>query len=484
MEIWARSLDPQVPQWQGPGAEEGGLQTGHPTRLWGMEEGARANGEDITTWINSHGLRGDEPELPRPASRHRILTLGDSSFFGFLVSDEDVFTHQLERILRDKGIDVDVVNGGVAGYSIAQHRILMDEVGWDLEPTLIVYCNLWSDNTWDTFQDEDLLAARRFAELNPLVHSAAMRLLAAALSEPETQGGGRIIMWNGEQGWPMDKKRRVPLERYIALHDSVVRDAAARGIGGAYLIPTNSFMLSKDRDTATAPSWAPYFEALDRLGQHHDQPVVDLGSVFTDAMSRGLTSDELLMDLMHPSPAGHALIAQALAEALLASGWPDNALVGRTDPVVADDLKDQPPPRWTDDNGAGSSQRYLFDISEEEQEAIRKRAREMAEAGPPAPDGPGPDGVPDSVPAAEPPPGGAWPVRVKVSGGTPPYKVVIRDAQGRPVGSARMFAPAQVQLMMRVDLESVTAEVTDADGKVKTHPLTEASWDAVVDLGD
>ena len=113
IELWARAQDPQVPHWVGPGAEEGGLQTGHPTRLWGMAEGPRANGDDITAWINSHGVRGEEPELPRPAGRQRILTLGDSSFFGFLVSDENVYTHYLERILRDKGIDVDEIIGAL-----------------------------------------------------------------------------------------------------------------------------------------------------------------------------------------------------------------------------------------------------------------------------------------------------------------------------------------------------------------------------------
>jgi lysophospholipase L1-like esterase len=461
-----------------------------------MEEGERANGKDITTRINSHGLRGDEPVLPRPAERQRILTLGDSSFFGFLVSDENVFTHYLARILRDKGINVDVINAGVAGYSIAQHKLFMDEQGWDLEPTLIVYCNLWSDNTWDTFRDEDLLAARRFAQFNPLVHSAAMRLLAAKLSRPETEEGGRIIMWRGEKGWPEGKIRRVPLSRFIALHDGLVREAASRGIGGAYVIPTNSFMLSGDIDTSTPPSWDPYFQAFRLLGEHHSQPVVDVGEVFQEQIKAGMEVENLLIDLMHPSKEGHRRMAEALADALIATGWPDNPLLGQVSSAVDPyAIEDHPPPVWTDDDGAGSSQRYLFDISEEEQRAIRKRAKAMAEAGPPRPEAP--SGAQDprpsdddnivshaDVPMARPPPGGGWPVLISVQGGRATYKLVVRDPDGRPVGSARMMQPATIRLMMRVDLDELTVEVTDSSGQLVTSPLSRDSPSITIKLED
>jgi len=470
-----------MPSWRGPGAEaDGGLQTGHPTRLWGMEEGERSNGSDGTTaTINAVGLRGPMPELPRPAGRQRILTLGDSSFFGFLVGDEEVFTHQLQRYLRDRGVDVDVVNGGVAGYSIAQHQILMDEVGWDLEPTLIVYCNLWSDNTWDTFRDEDLLAARRFAQYNPLVHSAAMRLLVARLSKPETEDGGRIIMWRGEQGWPEGKTRRVPLSRYIALHDGLVREAAGRGIGGAYLIPTNSFMLSGELDTSTAPSWDPYYQAFHLLGSHHNQPVVDVGGVFQESISGGLKAEDLLLDLMHPSAEGHRRMAEALGAALLAAGWPGNSLAGQPTAVDPLAIADHPAPDWTDDDGAGSSQRYLFDISEEEQQAIRERAAAMAEAGP-EPSRPIIEPEDEAVKA---PQVSGWGITIALKGGSPPYKVVVRDHNERAAGSARMLEPTEVSLYMRADLDDVTVEITDATGKVTTASASKESPQVTVELG-
>jgi lysophospholipase L1-like esterase len=428
-----------------------------------------------------------------------------------------VFTSQLQRILRERGVDVDVINGGVSGYSIAQHRLLMDEQGWALDPTLIVYCNLWSDNTWDTFKDEDLLEARRFAHLNPLVHSAAMRLLAEALSKPKSADGGRIIMWRGEQGWPEGKMRRVPLSRFIALHDGLIRDAASRGIGGAFLIPTNSFMLSGDLDTSTAPSWDPYFQAFYLLGSHHSQPVVDVGEVFGAGQAEGLEVEDLLLDLMHPSPEGHRRMAVALADSLLAAGWPESPLLGQSEPLDPLSIEDHPAPVWTDDDGAGSSQRYLFDISEAEQQAIKDRAAAMTAAGPPSPEAPpGPSGPepgpgparpdPPADPSAEaehvvhswgddnevhtelpvaPLPGrGGWGVQITVEGGQAPYRVVVRDGAGRALASGRMLRPASIRLRIPGTIDEASAELTDGSGQMTTAPLTLDSPRATLKLED
>ncbi len=169
------------------------------------------------------------------------MSLGDSAFFGFGVSDHQVFTAQLGSMLRKQGLDADAVNAGISGYSIAQHRVLLDEFGWDLDPTLLVLCNVWSDNTWDTFQDEDLIASRRFAAQNPLTRSALVKMAAVWLTNQQADDGGRVIVWNSAGEWPEGKNRRVPLDRWIKLTDGVIRDAADRGIGILILKPTNSF---------------------------------------------------------------------------------------------------------------------------------------------------------------------------------------------------------------------------------------------------
>ena len=151
----------------------------HPTRLWGMAAGADImNAEGSTASVNTLGFRGPMPEQPKPSGRTRIVTTGDSSFFGFGVNDDEVFSYRLQAQLSSKGQDVDVMNMGIGGYTIAQHKLFLEEVGWELQPDLLVLANVWSDNTWDTFHDEDLIRSNRFASANPLTRSALVKLFA------------------------------------------------------------------------------------------------------------------------------------------------------------------------------------------------------------------------------------------------------------------------------------------------------------------
>ena len=88
------------------------------------------------------------------------------------------------------------------------------------------------------------------------------------------------------------------------------------------------------------------------------------------------------------------------------------------------------------------------------------------------------------VPQATPPPGGSWPVFISVEGTTPPFKLVVRDPDGSPVGSARLNRPTSVRLMMRTDLDALTAEVTDGSGQMITQVLSRKDPKILLDLGD
>jgi len=357
VELWARGQAPQLPGWSRQ-VSDGTLMNGHPTRLWGMREGVQHNA-GATATINRLGLRGPVPEVPRPAGRERILILGDSSFFGHGVGDRDTLAAQLGARLRARGLDVDVVNAAVAGYSVVQSRLLMDEVGWGLQPTLVVYANVWSDNTFDAFRDEDLIRSRRVARLNPLVHSAAFRLLASRLARE------RVVVWRPEDGWPQERVRRVPLDRFSALHDALVREGAARGAGALFIQPTNRELLELDPRIENGPRapdrfWKPYFQVFAALGACHGAPQVALTPPFRSALDRGRQMDDLFLDMMHPTPLGQGIVAAQVDAALQAAGWPGRDLVGAGQPCDTSHIVDVPTPEWFSGDGAESPQRLLF----------------------------------------------------------------------------------------------------------------------------
>jgi len=464
-ELWARKQRPQLPGWAGDEARSA-LMTGHPSRLWGMEPGDWQNGRSVRAQINSLGLRGDLPIMPRKPGRPRILTLGDSAFFGFGVKDEEVFTTHLERFFADRGIGVDVINGGVAGYSIAQSRVLLEEVGWDLDPTLIVYCNVWSDNTWDTFNDEDLLVSHKFARFNPLTHSSAVKLLAAKLSTLRDPKDGRVITWSNVDGWPKERIRRVPLIRWAAIHDELMRLGADRGVGSVFLRPSNTFLIGAAEDPGPPPAWHTYFDAMDAIAAHHQVPVVDATEAFKAALDAGLGPTDLFMDLMHPTPEGHRRMAEQLGEALLDAGWPGNPLLAAGGRFESETLQDVPNPEWFDDGSGNSHQTRLFQISANTEQDRKAHIDKKRAEGPPLVDGPEKAAVPSD---------GHWSLEISLGDAVAPISLLAEDGGGHRIHTLEGVEEQQLQLSIRGDVPEVIVRADDASGRQAEHRASPAS---------
>ncbi len=344
-ELFGRAYAPQGPGWFGS-RRDGMVLVGHPTRLWGLEPGAR-RGFGVIATINTLGLRGPPPELPRPKERARVLVLGDSSLFGHGVSDERTLSRQLERALSTqlstrlstRGLSADVVNGAIPGYTTEQSLVLMDEVGWDLEPTLLLLGNLWSDNSFDRFYDRDLLHTQRRFAVGLASHSAFFRWLAVALDRFRPRARSRIVTWTTSSRHRVGGVRRVPLDDYARNLDLLVREARSRGIGAALLAPSNRETVREGLARRTA--WSGYFDAQARVAQHHAVPRIDSLPAFQAAVAGGATLDDLFLDQMHPTVTGLSLTADLVAGALIAAGWPAEALLGSDAPYTPTDLRDR-----------------------------------------------------------------------------------------------------------------------------------------------
>jgi lysophospholipase L1-like esterase len=354
-----------VPEWQGrdPGDV---IMVGHPTRLWGMGPGRRKNA-GATANINALGLRGELPIVPRSRGRERVLVTGDSSFFGHGVADDASPPALLADDLRGAGIDADTVNGAIPGYSTEQTRILLDEVGWGVEPTLLVVCNFWSDFNFDHFRDEDLLRTRQAFVGNPIGRSAVYRLLVGAFDRVRGGDAARVVTWSRHSRFPEDGVRRVPPNRYAENLDAIVRDAKARGIGVVLLTPTNRDMARGDASGAEVR--APYVEAQREVAAWHGIPVVDTAGSMT-AAAVGDGAARLYLDDLHPSAAGNAVIARAIVDGLVAAGWPTNRLEGRAEAFDASGIVDTARDSRGASPGAMSPQVNLFPGGAEHVQAV------------------------------------------------------------------------------------------------------------------
>jgi len=54
--------------------------------------------------INSDGFRGPEYSIPKPANAFRIVMLGDSETFSFMLSQNDSLAAQLENLLNQNNM--------------------------------------------------------------------------------------------------------------------------------------------------------------------------------------------------------------------------------------------------------------------------------------------------------------------------------------------------------------------------------------------
>lgn len=461
LEAAARMVGPQIPAWQAPD-NAGVIMTGNPTRLWGMQEGVRQNGSKTAT-ITALGLRGPLPEVPRPAGRQRILIVGDSSFFGHGVADDETIGAQLQAELSSRGVDVDVVNGAIPGYSTEQSKILLDEVGWATEPTLVISGNLWSDNNADGFQDADLLRTARMYTGNPLAKSSLFLLAAGWVDRARGGSGGHLITWTKDSTWPESKARRVPLQDYANNLDWIVRTAREHGAGAAFIAPANKGLVNDEYPHGAG--WDPYFAAQKAIAAYHGLPVA---SAIEAMQADEAPVDEKFVDIMHPSKRGAGDIARRVADVLQEAGWPRVPLLGKAEPFDASGLVDDAPIRPGGQAARYSPQAQLFpDV--------------IDPAGPNTPDPdhtePGSEGEAGVPPA--PKPGEVaqnpinvvtrgWDVTGTVTGGAGPFQVAVQSPDGRPLAFTRIPTAGAFTVHVREGQDAVTVVTTGADGKVAT----------------
>ena len=94
---------------------------------------------------DSRGYRQPERSLTKPQQVQRVVLLGDSLVYGWGVAREERFTDRLEQGLRARGLDVEVWNLGVPGYSVDQYLWTYELHGRELLPDCVVVCLVMND---------------------------------------------------------------------------------------------------------------------------------------------------------------------------------------------------------------------------------------------------------------------------------------------------------------------------------------------------
>jgi hypothetical protein len=76
--------------------------------------------------------------LEKPKGVFRIVGIGDSYMFGMGVNNDDVYLVALGRLLKERGIDAELINTAVPGYNTAQEAAVLERRGMAYHPDLIL----------------------------------------------------------------------------------------------------------------------------------------------------------------------------------------------------------------------------------------------------------------------------------------------------------------------------------------------------------
>ena len=269
-------------------------------RAWALPANTTMVETNVAVRVNGLSLRGP-PITARATNERRLLTLGDSSVFGYGVEERDVFGAVAAQELTETwGRPVSDVNGGTPGYTSVQALATLEDVGAQVNPTHVVIATLWSD----LFQT-DTAIERAGGQRHPLAaYRVATRLLAPWLP-------AATVGWTqGDVGAEAPgRTARVALERYRDALERLV--AASQRLGAEPVIVILPAPIDLDREPAPQLISA-YRNELRSIAVRHNLVWVDGPQTFIE--SRATNAD--FYDQVHPSTSGHRLLGNALAEAL------------------------------------------------------------------------------------------------------------------------------------------------------------------------
>lgn len=304
------------------------LKEWHPVGLAPQQEkggagGARGWSLSITAplagdyRVNSDGLRGDEI-LPLIPGEIRILSVGDSSVFGDLVEESEIWsTIASERLSVRWNRAVRAVVGAIPGHSTDESRAMLARVGKKVEPTWLVIGNLWSDVYRRDQSPEILSDIPRYRANGVLRHLALYRVLHILLSPwLESVRVGFMVQQSdlgavGRSG----PAPRVGLERYIQNLSMMAEQGRALGAKVAFLCLPAPIDFE---DVPIPETVREYRLAMRGVAERMNAPFLDGPALFKE---KGATFG-YFADQVHPAPEGHALLGERMAELLEPLGPP------------------------------------------------------------------------------------------------------------------------------------------------------------------
>jgi len=281
------------------------------------------------------------------------MVFGDSMVVGRSVAQDEIYTARLEALLRERGIPADVVNAGVQGYSTDQALLLMQRWVPVYRPDLVLYGSTLNDyggNALDSaygqakpvfWIDERGRLRLALPRLAPEIHrfgagprrwlqdSALYRLVQPGifLLRARLFGFQEGILLGTQQGvylhdgtidrldWPLYEALVVRMKETAERSGARFLFFAHPEVGEVWepYIETVCRRLGLPRDAYDASAME---RRLAAMAERRGLDFLEANPVFRANAERG--PFHFVPEDAHLNPAGHALLAEALADRIAA----------------------------------------------------------------------------------------------------------------------------------------------------------------------
>lgn len=250
---------------------------------------------------NSLGFRDTEHALPKPPGTFRIVLIGDSVAAGQGVRPDETFGRVLERALRARGTNAEVIVLAVTGYSTVQQLPLLERA-YAYSPDLVLWAYTLNDPA-------DPVLDNANGELGAYFHAPR----SYVVDWLRTRWARALSNFEG---------RACPPEWHARMHclhrDDIARNFAAIAAGGkAHGTPIALVVLPllPERGGYDAYAWRTIHDDLRALAATQGLAVIDALPAFagTNVADLRLPGDGTWVDPWHPNARGHALLGDFLA---------------------------------------------------------------------------------------------------------------------------------------------------------------------------
>lgn len=287
-----------------------------PRWLWEPTPGIVAFG----TRNNDDGYRGPAYPTARAPGTLRIATIGDSSTFGFDVLEEQCWSRALERVLRENGVAVEVLNFGCVGHTIRQGIALLHGRIADYRPDVVVAAFGAVNEQFTPLsgltdrQKLLLLSGSAYRARLFLRRYGLFRFLEARFADDDQQ-----VVLRGTT----PERHRVPPDEFssdlaelkgeadaIGARLLLVSPPRRRDAEKTHAIATLYTKILYDRAPQLGVALVPVRETIRGAEERLDPPITDADG----------PKSPFFLDPYHPSPRGHELYARLVAGALATAG--------------------------------------------------------------------------------------------------------------------------------------------------------------------